>query len=111
MPDDNDALAVPIARQVVEETTNSRHDIAQALALRERRIYSVRAIGVDLTRRRAGHRTVVGLAKALVGIDRDTLTEANLGGLDGAAEVGAEDGVDAFSSSPLAELLRLLAAF
>ena len=68
------------------------------------------AFGVDLLDRRSCHRPVVVLAKAAVAVEGKAFAESDLCGLDGAAEVRAEDGVDSLSASALAELLCSLAS-
>ena len=110
MPDDEDSVAVPFASEVLEEIANPVGYVPQAFAFREWHIDAGRSLGVDVLHRCSSHRAVVVLAKAAVGMDRDTRAERDLGCLDGAPQVGAKDGGDLFYLSAFAKFARQRAA-
>src|SRR3954449_13221723 len=104
-----DAPAVEGGRQGFEGRPNPLDRLTPRLALGPRLVGMGGTLGIEQGARHAVQRPVVALPEPLVEGDRDSAArERDVGCLDRAGEVGAEDLVDTVAPSPLAEPARLL---
>jgi hypothetical protein len=108
--DDEDALAVKLERDVVEELADALDDLPVALAARVGLVDPAGAFGLDALDRGAVQLAVVALAKPRLEVDGQAgVAERDLRGLSRASEVGDEDGRDAVGAAPLAKPPSLFA--
>src|SRR3954454_17367205 len=109
VPDHEDAPAVEGDRQPVEAAPNPLDGLTPRLALRPRLLEMAATFAVEQGARHAVQRPVVALAEPPVVGDGDSgARECDLGCLNRAGEVGAEDLVDTVVPASLAEQARLL---
>jgi hypothetical protein len=109
--DQQNAFAVPVASEVSQEVPSAVDDLAIALTAGERQLDAAGSVRVQSGDGCAVEIAGVALAKAGVLGDRYAgVAEGDPGCLDGAREVGREDGVDAIVPAPTAEVSSVLAA-
>jgi Glutamine amidotransferase domain len=109
--DHHDRAPIPVAAQVAQEVLHLRDDLPVALPARVGLVDVPRPSGGELGNWHAVAPAVVALAQPGVGVDGDAAaTEGDLGGLDGAGQVGDEHGGDAAGAMAFTEVLGKLAA-
>src|SRR6185295_18550751 len=93
--DQKHTFAVVIAREVTQELARLIDDVAVALAVRERRIDTLRALRMHTLNRCAVQIAIVALAQANVLQKRNVAAaEGDFGCLNRTAKIGGEDNVD-----------------
>jgi hypothetical protein len=103
--DDQDAARLAVDRELVEEVLDSLRGLAPALASRVGLIEVLGAGALERVSRRAVLLAVVALSQAPIVENRDGgVAEGDLGRLDGAREIGAEDDLDAVVPPAFPEL-------
>src|SRR5262245_8307109 len=109
--DQQDARAVELGEQVVQQAQRPLDDLPVALSPREGLVEPPYALGLDVGRGRAVQLPVVALAKPPVVLHGKLRPrKRDLRGLDGAPEIRREHDGETIVAAPLAELRRLLPA-